>query len=180
MKPPRPAPDLQLTLSAPLGRTFVPLLRRLLPRAVDLLKSPLQDLSIIFLNDATMADLHGQFMNDPTTTDVMTFPIELDRRGQKAISGEVYVCIPEARRQAKSRGTAVEREVLLYALHGVLHLCGFDDRTEQDYRRMHRREDQILTELGVGPVFAPPPATATAPARRVPLRHRRRRPRSRP
>jgi probable rRNA maturation factor len=173
----RPSPDLHLTLSAPVGRTFVPLLRRLIPRAIAILKSPLRDLSIILVNDAAMAGLHGQFMNDATTTDVMTFPIELDRRGHKAISGEVYVCIPEARRQAKARGSAVEREVLLYALHGVLHLCGFDDRTEQDYRRMHRREDQILTELGVGPVFAPPPPAATEHAR-PPLRGKR--PRSRP
>jgi probable rRNA maturation factor len=180
MKSQRPATNLQLNISAPVGRSFVPLLHRLIPRAAALLKSPLRELSIIFLNDAAMADLHGQFMADPTTTDVMTFPIELERSGERAVSGEVYVCIPEARRQAKARGTPVEREVLLYALHGVLHLCGFDDRTEQDYRRMHRREDQILTELGVGPVFAPPPAAIT-PARRAPLRRRRRqRPRSRP
>jgi probable rRNA maturation factor len=44
---------------------------------------------------------------------------------------------------------------LLYSLHGMLHLCGFDDRTEPDFRRMHQTEDEILTRLGVGPVFQP-------------------------
>ena len=174
MKSPRPPIDLHLTISARLGRRFVPLLHRVIPQAVAILKSPLRELTIIFLNDAAMADLHGQFMDSPTTTDVMTFPIELDRHRRLAASGEVYVCIPEARRQAKARGTPVEREVLLYALHGVLHLCGFDDRTERDYRRMHRREDQILTELGVGPVFAPPAAPAATIARRAPLQRRQR------
>ena len=52
--------------------------------------------------------------------------------------------------------------LLLYALHGMLHLCGFDDRTAAGFKRMHGTEDRILTRLGVGPVFAP----AGKPARR--------------
>src|SRR5947209_13875967 len=112
MKPARRSTDFQLEITAPLGQTFAPLLRRLIPPAAALLQSPLRELSIVFLNDAAMAKLHGQFMNDATTTDVMTFPIELDRGGKRAVSGEVYVCIPEARRQAKARGTPAEREVL--------------------------------------------------------------------
>ncbi|MGN6726072.1 MAG: rRNA maturation RNAse YbeY, partial [Tepidisphaeraceae bacterium] len=48
----------------------------------------------------------------------------------------------------------VAQELLLYALHGVLHLSGYDDRTESDHRRMHRREDQILHRIGIGPLFA--------------------------
>jgi probable rRNA maturation factor len=127
-------------------------------KAIALLRSPIRELAVIFVNDKEMSDLHGRFMNDTSTTDVMTFPIDVDRRG-RAISGEIYVCVPEARRQAKARKTSKEREVILYALHGLLHLCGFDDRTPEDYRRMHRREDQILTRLGIGPVFAPPPAS---------------------
>jgi hypothetical protein len=50
----------------------------------------------------------------------------------------------------------VERELLLYALHGMLHLAGFDDRTARGFATMHRTEDDILTRLGVGPVFSAP------------------------
>ena len=157
-------PLLKLTITALLGKAFAPLLHDLIPRAAQLLKSPLRDVSVVFVNDAKMTEIHAQFMNDPTTTDVMTFPIDLDARG-RAISGEIYICIPQARRQAKVRGVAVDREVLLYAIHGLLHLCGFDDRTDRDYRRMHRREDQILTQLGVGPVFAPPACSPAAQKR---------------
>ena len=59
----------------------------------------------------------------------------------------------EALRQAKREGHKPERELLLYALHGLLHLCGYNDKTPREFRRMHRAEDMILTQLGVGPVF---------------------------
>ena len=49
--------------------------------------------------------------------------------------------------------TQLNPELLLYAAHGVLHLCGLDDRTAAGFREMHRKEDEILTRLGVGPVF---------------------------
>ncbi len=45
--------------------------------------------------------------------------------------------------------------MLLYAVHGLLHLCGYDDRTPAGFRRMHRKEDDLLARLGVGPVFGP-------------------------
>jgi len=87
-------------------------------------------------------------------TDVLTFPLE-EGAGGRIIAGEVVICVPEARRQSRKMGTAIERELLLYALHGMLHLCGFDDRTAAGYQGMHRIEDQILKRLGVGPVFVP-------------------------
>jgi probable rRNA maturation factor len=73
------------------------------------------------------------------------------------LDGEVVVCVPHARREARSRGTDPQDELLLYALHGVLHLSGHDDTTPRGYRRMHRLEDRILREIGVGPVFDPAP-----------------------
>ncbi len=113
-----------------------------------------------------MSELHEEFLSIAGPTDVLTFPIDIDAAGE-TIAGEVYVCVSEARRQAKSRGAGgidPKREVLLYALHGMLHLLGYDDRTSRDYRIMHRTEDTILTKLGLGPVFASIVAPRFAPA----------------
>jgi hypothetical protein len=67
----------------------------------------------------------------------------------------------------------VRDELLLYAVHGMLHLCGYDDRTDRDFAAMHRREDHILSRLGVGAIFGAG-ATAARGARvkraRAPLR----------
>jgi probable rRNA maturation factor len=179
--PPAPSITRLFRLTIPPGsvKSYVPFVRRHLRRAAKLLRSPLRELTVAFVNDSQMTELHEQFMGLRSTTDVLTFPIDEDRRG-RAVSGEVYVCIPEARRQARLRGIPVQHEVLLYALHGMLHLSGFDDRTHPEYRRMHRREDQILTRLGIGSVFASPASSsATDGTRSVPAtsrrRHRRRR-----
>ena len=100
-------------------------------------------------------------VNGPT--DVLTFELGHDRLGRPT-AGEVVVCVPEARRQAAARDTTVERELLLYALHGVLHLSGYDDLDAAAYRRMHLAEDRILNRLGLGPIFAT--ATPTTGSRR--------------
>ena len=121
--------------------------------AHGLLKPPLRELSIALVSDSRMSSLHKQFMNIPGPTDVLTFPLEFDSRGRET-SGEVVICVPEARRQARLRGTRVDQELLLYALHGLLHLSGFDDRTPAGFKRMHRKEDEILTCLGLGRIFA--------------------------
>jgi probable rRNA maturation factor len=108
-----------------------------------------------------MAALHEQFLGIPGPTDVLTFPLDEDDEG-RVTAGEIVICVPEARRQTKRNGVGVERELLLYALHGMLHLCGYDDRTAAAFRTMHATEDRILTQLGVGPVFNRGPASAPA------------------
>ena len=145
---------LKLEITATVGKGYVPFLRNKLRAAHKMLRPALKELSLALVNDSTMAKLHEQFMSIAGPTDVLTFPIDEDGRG-RIICGEVIVCVPEARRQARAMGTRVEREVLLYALHGMLHLCCFDDRTAAGFQEMHRTEDQILKRLGVGPVFAP-------------------------
>jgi probable rRNA maturation factor len=105
------------------------------------------------VNDGEMSRLHEAYLGIPRPTDVLTFELDHDKRG-RVLSGEVIVCLPEAKRQARQRGSFVENELVLYALHGMLHLSGFDDRTVAGYQAMHRKEDQILTRLGIGPVFA--------------------------
>jgi probable rRNA maturation factor len=142
-----------LTVHAQLGARYVPFLRRNLRRATGMITPNLRELSVALVNDRRMSELHLQFMNLPGPTDVLTFPLEA--QGRRVTAGEVVVCVPEARRRAAEHGTRIEHELLLYAIHGMLHLCGFDDRTPDRYQAMHRKEDQILTKLGIGPVFSP-------------------------
>jgi probable rRNA maturation factor len=148
--------ELDLGISARLGAKHVPFLRKHLRRAHAILSPALRELSIALVNDARMSELHAQFMGIAGPTDVLTFELEHDAAGN-VTAGEVVVCVPEAARQAKARGIELRMELLLYALHGMLHLCGFDDRTAGGFRTMHRREDDILTQLGFGPVFAAAP-----------------------
>ena len=165
-------PRLDLDVSAAAGKRFVPYVRRHLRNAHRILRPALRELSLAFVGDTRMSALHEQFMGVAGPTDVLTFPLETDARG-RVLSGEVVVCVPEAVRRARETGGNVERELLLYALHGLLHLCGYDDRTEPGFRRMHGTEDMILTQLGVGPVFHPHPSSTPDGARR----RRKRKPR---
>jgi probable rRNA maturation factor len=144
----------KMTFNAQHGEKFVPYLRKNLGRARAILGLHLCEVSIALVNDRKMSVLHEQFLGISGPTDVLTFPMELSEKGE-AISGEVVICVPYARRAAKKYGVGVAQELLLYALHGMLHLAGFDDRTAAQYDRMHRAEDDILVRLGVGPVFDP-------------------------
>jgi probable rRNA maturation factor len=106
--------------------------------------------------DTEMAAAHVRYCNDPGTTDVLTFDLREDPSAGGPLDVDVLVCADEARRQAASRGGAVERELLLYVVHAVLHCLGEDDHDEAGARRMHEREDATLAAIGVGPVFAVP------------------------
>jgi probable rRNA maturation factor len=145
---------LRLAVAATVGKKYVPYLCRHLRQAHAIACSSLQEFSLALVGDRQMADLHQQFLSIPGPTDVLTFPLE-SARG-RVIGGEVVICVSQARRQAKIHDVPVRDELLLYALHGLLHLSGFNDRTDRDYRRMHRTEDAILQKLGVGPIFHRP------------------------
>jgi probable rRNA maturation factor len=88
-------------------------------------------------------------MGSDESTDVLTFPSASDG----SIDVDIAVCADEARRQAADRGHDVTRELLLYALHGLLHCAGFDDRDEAGFNAMHAEEDRILDAIGVGMTF---------------------------
>ena len=117
-------------------------------------------LSVVVVADPRMSDLHRQYHNDASTTDVLTFDLGETQPAEPtnaspAIDGEIYICLDEARRQAESLGHDVRYELLLYAVHGLLHLLGYDDHDPHEYHRMHAREDELLEAVGVGRVFGP-------------------------
>jgi len=143
---------LRVGITAKCGVAHGAHLRRQIKRAHGLLQSPLRELSIALVGDKQMSTLHERFMSIAGPTDVLTFPLELDEKGL-AIAGEIVICVPEARRRAPEQGNSLSNELLLYAVHGLLHLCGYDDRTAREFKIMHRKEDDLLCKLGVGPLF---------------------------
>jgi len=127
-------------------------LRDHLLRAIDQLDADVASLNLVVIDDSTMAQMHERYSGVAGTTDVLTF--DLRDEPTAPIDGEVYACVDEARRRAAERGHAIEKELLLYGLHGLLHLIGYDDHDEADHKAMHAKEDEILEAIGVGKVFS--------------------------
>ncbi len=108
------------------------------------------ELRAAIVGDDEMTTAHERHCNAPGTTDVITF----DLSGDPAhLDADLLVCASEAARQAARRAHPVERELLLYIVHGALHCMGYDDHDEDDARRMHEREDEVLRAIGVGVTF---------------------------
>jgi probable rRNA maturation factor len=79
---------------------------------------------------------------------VISFP--LSGPGDPEFSGELVISAETAARVAAEYDLDPEVEIALYLVHGLLHLCGYDDRDEPDRIRMRRQEDEILDALGLG------------------------------
>lgn len=149
-----PGKAIHLSVHTATGKRYAHFVRTHLLAAHAIIKSSVRELSIAFVGKQRMSQLHQQFMGVAGPTDVLTFPLETDAR-ERVTAGEIVVCIPQAIRQAKLNRTEPRNEILLYAVHGLLHLSGWDDKNEPDFKKMHCMEDKILTRLGVGKVFKP-------------------------
>ncbi len=109
-------------------------------------------ISVAVVDDARIAKLNGRFLDHSGPTDCITFDLSDSVEG--CIEGEVVISGETAAREAATRGLAPRAEALLYVVHGTLHLLGLDDSTEQESDAMHAIEDQVLTEIGIGPAYA--------------------------
>ncbi len=98
------------------------------------------ELSIAFVSDAQIAQVHADFMDDPTPTDVITFPAD----PQMESAGEIIVSVDHARSRATELGEPFSRELSLYLVHGWLHLAGYDDRNDADRAKMREAEQIAL------------------------------------
>ncbi len=95
-------------------------------------------------DDEAIADLHARFFADPTPTDVITFPSGEENDSDESYLGDVVVSAETAATQSTDAGHSTEREVAFLALHGLLHLCGYTDATDEQRDHMHERQYQHL------------------------------------
>ena len=99
-----------------------------------------------FCDEVEMARLHGEFMNDPTPTDVMSFEGDEDDEGYL---GDVIVCVDVAKKESEHHEHDELAELQFYVVHGLLHLMGYDDESEEERDEMHRLQRVVLKQEGV-------------------------------
>lgn len=109
-------------------------------------RCPPGELSLVFLTDAALAKIHGDFMDDPTATDVITFEGDsgVGLAGEICVSADTaarYVASPRALRNAFAT------ELTLYVVHGWLHLAGYDDLKPAKKRLMRAAEKRAMALL---------------------------------
>lgn len=124
------------------NQTFIPRAGAACRRAAEAVLGD-RKVVVALVDDKTIAEVHGRFLDDPTPTDVISFP-----------HGEIVVSAETAAREARSRGIAPLDELMLYVVHGSLHLNGHDDKNPKSSARMRAAERQVLKKLGLGDVFA--------------------------
>ena len=108
------------------------------------------ELSISLVDEEEMSALHIRWMDEPGATDVLSFPMdELQPNSADkgpGILGDIVLCPDFASRQAQIAGHALQDELELLTVHGVLHLVGFDHREEQEKDYMFALQAKTLTE----------------------------------
>jgi len=133
-------------------QTELPVDRRLLKRAVRMILKedaiPEARISIAVVDDATIHGLNRQYLKHNEPTDVLSFVLE---RSARLLDGEVVVSADTARAVAPRFGWSAGDELLLYVIHGTLHLVGCDDVTPADRAEMRARERACLARFGLQP-----------------------------
>jgi probable rRNA maturation factor len=111
-------------------------------------KVPQARISVVLVTDDAIHQLNRRFLEHDEPTDVLTFP--LSAPGAKRLEAEIIISTDTACRAAEEHGGHPPmHEVALYLVHGLLHLCGYDDHAPSSRAAMRRREAQLLASAGV-------------------------------
>lgn len=104
------------------------------------------ELTLAFIKDDEMAELHQKWMELPGTTDVMSFPMDEIKPNdpEPGILGDIVISPVVARSQAERAGHSFEHEVKILAAHGLLHLLGYDHQEIEDERVMFALQEDLV------------------------------------
>jgi probable rRNA maturation factor len=120
-------------------------MREIVRAVLDGEDEPQAEISLAFVDNGTIHTLNKRYLKHDEPTDVLSFP--LSDPGAAKLSGELVIGAEVALAQARDRGHDVHAELALYVIHGLLHLCGYDDH--DDPTAMRERERHYLQQLGL-------------------------------
>ena len=105
----------------------------------------ISSISVLFISDDEIMKVNKKYLNHDFTTDVITFPLGEE---PDSIEGEIYISIDTTRRNSAEFGVTPKSELLRVAIHGALHLAGYDDSTSILKSKMKAKENYYLNLIG--------------------------------
>jgi probable rRNA maturation factor len=103
-------------------------------------------LNISFVEDDYMTELHIKWMDEPGTTDVLSFPMDMPEDGEAVTLGDIVISPRFAEDQAVKAGHSTNHEIFILATHGLLHILGYDHEDLDDEKVMFALQEAIVSE----------------------------------
>ena len=101
------------------------------------------DINYVFCDDEYLHKLNVEFLNHDTLTDIISFDYTLG----KLISGDIFISVERVRENAEKYSQSIENEINRVIIHGILHYCGFKDKSEEEKSKMRAEENNCLALL---------------------------------
>ncbi len=107
------------------------------------------DVNIVLVGSQKIRTMNRMYRDQDKATDVLSFaPEESDDPLPFEPVGEIYICVPIAKRQAQNVSHSLKQELTFLTAHGALHLCGYTHETDQKYRSMMEKTEKYIRGLG--------------------------------
>ena len=144
----RPATKPKVTISSSQDALRVPRrkIAELIVLTARLEGATIREVDVAVVNDDQIGALNRRYLHRSGPTDVLSF--DMSEPGASGLCGQIVVCAQVAVGEARRRRIGPQAELMLYVLHGLLHLLGYDDLADDDAERMHARQDEILAVVG--------------------------------
>lgn len=99
-------------------------------------KLGIKEVSLVIVGEKKIKELNRKYRKKNKVTDILAFDY-----------GEIFICLPQAKKQAKKLGHSLKKELAILLIHGILHLAGYDDRAKKDYNKMIKKQQEIWQKL---------------------------------
>ena len=118
---------------------------------LDLELNPECELNVSFVDDDYMTELHIKWMDEPGTTDVLSFPMDMPETPGEAVTlGDIVISPVVAAEQAAQQGHSIEQEIFILATHGLLHILGYDHADKAEEKTMFELQEKIVRDWQKG------------------------------
>jgi len=113
-------------------------LEKVAEKTLKILRIKIPEISIVLVSGTKIRELNRKYRKINRVTDVLAFDY-----------GEIFICLPQAERQAKQLGHSLKKELAILLIHGILHLAGYDDEKKLDYNKMVKAQNDILLKFKI-------------------------------